>query len=264
MATAGVAVGERLVRWPNGSSANRFHARKETGAATGASWRCAEPVAGDLNAWLVSEGWALAYRRYSMAYAGEGDQDEGAAGVAGDASLTRRLVNHARPGHVTEGYAAYWTVEPLREPAERIADRIDARRPGGARGGAAGHGSGLGRKHCVEGYLDRGALAPVKGEFVPFGGCCVARLTSRAGATPLVRCACGSSRTSPSAAPEPGATAPPPPLAPPPSPAHARTALFTFLSLSSYPPRVFLSWGSESFTGNLAIDKQISLKVNDS
>ncbi len=41
-------------------------------------------------------------------------------------SLTKRLVNHARPGDVTEGYAADWTIEQLREPAQRIADRIDA------------------------------------------------------------------------------------------------------------------------------------------
>ena len=40
-------------------------------------------------------------------------------------SLTKRLVNHARPGDVTEGYAADWTVEQLREPAERIAGHID-------------------------------------------------------------------------------------------------------------------------------------------
>ena len=40
-------------------------------------------------------------------------------------SLTKRLVNHARPGDVTEGYAADWSVEQLREPAQRIADRID-------------------------------------------------------------------------------------------------------------------------------------------
>ena len=40
-------------------------------------------------------------------------------------SLTKRLVNHARPQDVTEGYAADWTVEQLREPAQRIADRID-------------------------------------------------------------------------------------------------------------------------------------------
>ncbi len=41
-------------------------------------------------------------------------------------SLTKRLVNHARPQDVTEGYAADWTVEQLREPAQRVADRIDA------------------------------------------------------------------------------------------------------------------------------------------
>ena len=40
-------------------------------------------------------------------------------------SRTKRLVNHARPGDVTEGYAADWTVAQLREPAQRIADRID-------------------------------------------------------------------------------------------------------------------------------------------
>ncbi len=41
-------------------------------------------------------------------------------------SLTKRLVNHARPNDVTEGYAADWTVEQLREPAQMIADRIEA------------------------------------------------------------------------------------------------------------------------------------------
>ena len=40
-------------------------------------------------------------------------------------SLTKRLVNHARPADVTEGYAADWTVEQLREPAQWVADRID-------------------------------------------------------------------------------------------------------------------------------------------
>ncbi|MDE0030302.1 MAG: integrase family protein [Deltaproteobacteria bacterium] len=40
-------------------------------------------------------------------------------------SLTKRLVNHARPNDVTEGYAADWTVGQLREPAQRVADRID-------------------------------------------------------------------------------------------------------------------------------------------
>ena len=40
-------------------------------------------------------------------------------------SLTKPLVNHARPNDVTEGYAADWTIEQLREPAQKIADRID-------------------------------------------------------------------------------------------------------------------------------------------
>lgn len=40
-------------------------------------------------------------------------------------SLTKRLVNHARPNDVTEGYAADWSIGQLREPAQRVADRID-------------------------------------------------------------------------------------------------------------------------------------------
>ena len=40
-------------------------------------------------------------------------------------SLTKRLVNHARPRDVTEGYASDWTADQLREAAQRIADRID-------------------------------------------------------------------------------------------------------------------------------------------
>ncbi len=40
-------------------------------------------------------------------------------------SLAKRLVNHARPNDVTEGYAADWTVDQLREPTQRIADCID-------------------------------------------------------------------------------------------------------------------------------------------
>ena len=43
-------------------------------------------------------------------------------------SLTKRLVNHSRGTDVTEGYAADWTAEQLREPAQRVADRIDALR----------------------------------------------------------------------------------------------------------------------------------------
>ena len=40
-------------------------------------------------------------------------------------SLTKRLVNHARPQDVTEGYAADWTMKQLRDAAQKIADRID-------------------------------------------------------------------------------------------------------------------------------------------
>lgn len=40
-------------------------------------------------------------------------------------SLTKRLVNHARGNDVTEGYAADWTVEQLRGPAQQVADRIE-------------------------------------------------------------------------------------------------------------------------------------------
>ena len=36
-------------------------------------------------------------------------------------ALTKRLVNHARPGDVTEGYAADWTIAQLRGPAQQIA-----------------------------------------------------------------------------------------------------------------------------------------------
>lgn len=40
-------------------------------------------------------------------------------------ALTKRLVNHVPPRDVTEGYAADWTIDQLREPAQRIADRIE-------------------------------------------------------------------------------------------------------------------------------------------
>ncbi len=46
-------------------------------------------------------------------------------------SLTKRLVNHARPTDVTEGDAADWSIGQLRGPAQRIADRIDALMNGG-------------------------------------------------------------------------------------------------------------------------------------
>ena len=40
-------------------------------------------------------------------------------------SLTKRLVNYVQPNDVTEGYAADWTAEQLRKPAQRVADHID-------------------------------------------------------------------------------------------------------------------------------------------
>ena len=40
--------------------------------------------------------------------------------------LTKRLMDHARDDDLTEGYATDWTVEQLREPAQRVADRIEA------------------------------------------------------------------------------------------------------------------------------------------
>ena len=50
--------------------------------------------------------------------------------------LTERLVNHAPASDVTEGYAADWTIEQLREPAQRIADRIEALMTGEGETGA--------------------------------------------------------------------------------------------------------------------------------
>ena len=41
-------------------------------------------------------------------------------------SLVKRLVNHQTGGDVTQDYATQWTLDQLREPAQRIADRIDA------------------------------------------------------------------------------------------------------------------------------------------
>ena len=41
-------------------------------------------------------------------------------------SLVKRLVNHAPSGDVTEGYAAAWTREELREASQAIADRVEA------------------------------------------------------------------------------------------------------------------------------------------
>ena len=41
-------------------------------------------------------------------------------------SLVKRLVNHAPSHDVTEGYAAEWTRDELREASQRIADRVEA------------------------------------------------------------------------------------------------------------------------------------------
>ena len=41
-------------------------------------------------------------------------------------SLVKRLVNHAPSDDVTEGYAAEWTREELREASQRIAERVEA------------------------------------------------------------------------------------------------------------------------------------------
>ena len=51
-------------------------------------------------------------------------------------TLTKRLVNHSRPGDVTEGYAADWTIGQLRGPAQQIADRLEALLDGSAAGPA--------------------------------------------------------------------------------------------------------------------------------
>ena len=37
-------------------------------------------------------------------------------------SLTKRLVNHARPGEITEGYAVDWTIDQYFGPTHRITD----------------------------------------------------------------------------------------------------------------------------------------------
>ena len=49
-------------------------------------------------------------------------------------SLVKRLVNHAPSDDVTEGYAADWTREELREASQRIADRVEALALGKLRG----------------------------------------------------------------------------------------------------------------------------------
>ena len=52
---------------------------------------------------------------------------------------------------------------------------------------AAGRGVALGWRHCIESYVDRGSLVLLHGDFVPFRGCYVARLTSNGRRHPLAR-----------------------------------------------------------------------------
>ena len=61
--------------------------------------------------------WFHALRRCFIAVAEDEQELPG--------NLTGRLVNRARPRDVTGGHAADWTMEQLREGAQRIADRID-------------------------------------------------------------------------------------------------------------------------------------------
>ena len=67
-------------------------------------------------------------------------------------SLVKRLVNHRAREDVTQGYATQWTLEQLREPAQRIADRIDAliglreedvAAAGSGTGGSSGNGASV-------------------------------------------------------------------------------------------------------------------------
>ena len=39
-------------------------------------------------------------------------------------SKTQRLINHARSSGGMTVYAAYWTVEQLHEPTQRLTDRV--------------------------------------------------------------------------------------------------------------------------------------------
>ena len=41
------------------------------------------------------------------------------------ASLIKWLINHVRPQDVSEGYAADWTIQQLRDAVQKVADRID-------------------------------------------------------------------------------------------------------------------------------------------
>ena len=58
----------RAARSKIGSVAEPSTARRRRGTVTDESWPHAGSGPRSLNAWLVAEGWALAYRRYSSAY----------------------------------------------------------------------------------------------------------------------------------------------------------------------------------------------------
>lgn len=47
-------------------------------------------------------------------------------------ALVKRLVNHAPPKDVTEGYASDWTLAQVRDALERVGERVDALMGGGA------------------------------------------------------------------------------------------------------------------------------------
>ena len=74
-------------------------------------------------------------------------------------ALVKRLVNHRRlGGDVTQGYAADWTLEQLRGPAQRIADRIDALIAAG--GGAVQVNWADAGSNERSTHLDRGRRSP--------------------------------------------------------------------------------------------------------
>ena len=85
--------------------------------------------------------------------------------------LTKRLVNHARDDDITEGYAADWTVEQLREPAQRVADRKrDCARAGQpsvgrspTRGGLTAVSSAPSTLHCPQSFTYRDDLETQRG-----------------------------------------------------------------------------------------------------
>ena len=101
----------------------------------------------------------------------------GARGGAAGSGRGLTLLDSTRPNTGWAPWDDWFAVAGRPERALRLEDYdsysliLDA--------AAGGRGVALGWKHCIEDYLERGALVPVHGEFVPFGGCYVARLTSK-------------------------------------------------------------------------------------